>query len=466
MSDFNKLEDTIIAPATQTFGHALSVIRMSGADAFKICSRLVKNPLAPKHKTARLVEIIDKNKLLDKVILTSFKKPFSFTGEDTVEISCHGSPYIVSEIISLAIKYGARPADVGEFTMRAFLNEKLDLAQAEGICDLINSQNRSSHRAAINLTEGKISKKLSQIKNGLIDMLAQIEVRLDDPDEELDALSAVQITRLLKPISKKIKELADTFNTGRLITGGIKVSIVGVPNCGKSSLLNYLLESDRAITSHIPGTTRDTIEASIELDGKRFILIDTAGIRRHVLDPAEKEGMRRSQKAMDKSDIILFVTDINNAKTACDRKLWHEIKNHKDNESKEIIKIINKSDLLKGKKTKKAFEFAKTKASEIKISCKTGVGIDILKRKISKAFNLEKSDTNQLIITSLRHYDGLKKALAELLKINPLLKQKNIQTELLAEHIRTSLNDLENIIGKTTSQDVLDVVFKKFCLGK
>jgi tRNA modification GTPase len=454
--------DTIAAPATCAGHMPISIVRICGSRALNICSKFMgqksNKTLNLKHGSARLIEIIYKESPLDRAMVLYFKKPHSFTGEDTVEIFCHGSPYIVSKIMELAISAGARPARAGEFTMRAFLNGKIDLTQAEGICNLINSQSENAHKAALSLTEGKISQKLNQIRTDLIDILARIEAHLDDPDEEIKPLASKELSKLLTPVCKVINGLMQTFNAGKFINYGIKTSIVGAPNCGKSMLLNRLLGKDRAIVSQLPGTTRDTIEDFFNLNGSRFILTDTAGIRHHALNPAEKEGMKRTHRAIDSSDIILFVTDVYSAGTAKNIKLWKDISKKAEASSKKMIKIINKCDLLKNKKT--AFcDFPPC----VKISCKTGIGIKKLKEKMFKTAGLKGTGSDELIITSARHYDGLKKANSQL---SAALLEKNIAPELAAECIRTALKELEDIVGETTSEEVLDAVFKNFCFGK
>lgn len=449
------LSDTIAAPATGSACQPISIVRICGKNAQKICSGFIPK-ISFEHQKALPVKITDNGKLLDKAVVVYFKKPNSFTGEDTVEISCHGSPYIVSKIMELAIKYGARSARPGEFSMRAYLNGKIDLAQAEGIAGLITGQTQSSHRAALNLTEGRVSQKLNAIKTNLVNTLARIEAGLDDPDEEILSVTPKHFNGLLNPLCKDINGLIQTFALGKFVNYGIKTAIIGAPNCGKSSLLNSLLEKDRVIVSHIPGTTRDTIEQSLDLNGHRFILIDTAGIRRHALNPAEKEGMCRSQKAIDESDVVLFVSDVKNIGSKSNTHLWNEIRKKVVSGGKKIIKVVNKCDLLKGK--------IANAGQAVYISCKTGDGIEKLKRKMVKSINFGAGE-DELIITCARHYERLKKAYRHLTEIKPLVK-KTVPAELAAEHIRLSLKELTDIVGETTPDDVLDVIFKNFCFGK
>lgn len=449
--------DTIIAPASSNNAQAISVIRLSGSRSVEICRKFLKNKVNFEHKKACLTDIVCGDVLVDRAMFIYFEKPRSYTGENVVEIYCHGSPYIVSKIMELAINYGAKPARPGEFTMRAYLNGKLDLTQAEGICALINSQTQGMHKAAIDLTEGKISRKLNEIKTDLINILARIEAGLDDPDEEIPPLSTDELNKLLNPVCLTIKNLLQTFTLGKMINYGIKTAIVGAPNCGKSSLLNRLVEKNRVIVSHISGTTRDTVEETLCFHGNRFILIDTAGIRRHALNPIEKEGMLRTRKAIDRADIILFVTDIENAKSKSNIGLWNEISKKAEMQGKQILKIINKCDLVKRK--------IPLDAGVLHISCKTGEGIEKSKCKMSEMIATSSAGANELIITSARHYDGLKKAYDFLTQIKPAIK-KNIPPEIAAEHIRMGLCELSDIIGETTPEDVLEALFENFCFGK
>ncbi len=322
--------DTIVALATPPGAGALSLVRISGPDSVRVAGGFLRPPpypgpaeqapLLPRgdwpERKAQLMNARENGRLIDKVITVLYRAPRSFTGEDVVEVSCHGSKYIVGRIISLALENGARIARPGEFSLRAFLNGKLDLAQAEGICDLITARTESAHRAAINQMDGEVSERIFSIKNRIIAGLAEIEARLEDSDEEIPPIDIGEYLSSLESVASETRVLADSFHAGRFIKDGLKVSIIGAPNSGKSSLLNSILGRDRAIVSRSPGTTRDTIEETLDIDGQGIILVDTAGIHEHALDPAEKEGMARTRKAILESDLVLWITDAGNAPNA------------------------------------------------------------------------------------------------------------------------------------------------------
>lgn len=441
--------DTISAISTPVGKGAIFVLRISGVKSLQIAKKLTKNAKFQPNK-AYLLPIKNGKDILDRAVVTYFKAPKSFTGEDVVEFSCHGSSYIKRRLLELALELGASPAKAGEFSMRAFLNGKMDLPQVQGLADLIASNNKAGHQAGMNLMEGKISDRFVEIKNTLADTLAEIEARIDDIDEEMPLIDTKVHKKNIKQTIEKIKNLSDTFSTGRYIKDGIKTAIVGAPNSGKSSLLNALMGFDRAIVSDISGTTRDTIEEIIDINGYNLILTDTAGIRKHALDPAEKEGIKRSNKAIAKSDIVLFVLDASKPLSKSVKPFLQDI----ENSGKKIIVVLNKSDLK-----------VKSKIKGIKISCKNGVGIKPLKNKIVKTLIKEPSK-NDVIITSARHYESLLKANEELYAIQEILDGRIIRLELLAEHIRGALKQLAEIVGEVVSEDILDIIFSKFCVGK
>ena len=335
-------------------------------------------------------------------------------------------------------------AKPGEFTMRAYLNGKMDLAQAQGVADIIASKNKAAHKAAMNTLEGKLSSRLQEIKTDLMDLLAQVEVRLDDTDGEMQDLPKEYIEQILSKAQNNITKLAQTFSNGKFVKEGIKTAIIGVPNSGKSSLLNALLGFDRAIVSEQSGTTRDTLEAEISIDGFNLILTDTAGIREHALDAAEIEGMLRSHKAAAQADIIIFVRAPQ--KTELEENLFKQMQQT----GKKIIEVHNKADLFKGEVKKNA------------ISCKTGQGLEDLKKEIIKTIGLADLNQDEVIITSALHYQALKKASEEL----NFALEKSAELDLMAAHLRWALESLQGLIGIFTPEDVLDIIFSKFCVGK
>lgn len=446
MSLFN--HDTIAAFASAPSSGAVALLRVSGPDSIKILCALT-NKKEFKERYSTLVNIYDGSDVLDTALAVVFKNPKSYTGEDSFEITLHASPYIKSRMLELLILNGARPAKPGEFTMRAFLNGKMDLAQAQGVADIIASKNKASHKAAMNSLDGKLSAKFKDIRAKLTDLLAQVEVRIDDADEEMAALDTSAVNGFLGSIIAQTQDLAATFSSGRMIKEGIKTAIIGVPNSGKSSLLNALLGFDRAIVSPVSGTTRDTVESPLEIQGFNIILTDTAGIREHSLDAAEIEGMQRSRRAVEKADIVIFVKDINAEDKILQESLFVEVKNS----GKKMLTVINKADTL-------PYDFEA--GDDILISCKTMRGISDLKEKVVSAIGLSALQEDDILITSAVHFEALVSSAAELKEA--AIQQKSL--ELMAEHIRRALLHLKELIGEVTPDDVLGVIFSKFCVGK
>ncbi|WP_424243909.1 tRNA modification GTPase [Elusimicrobium posterum] len=451
------MSDTICAVSTAQGAGAVAIIRISGPDAWKAAKVLSKKDFEPAPSRVYLTKIYDGEAVLDKVLLTFFKAPASFTGEDIAEIACHGSSYIKGRIIELLISIGVRPAKGGEFSMRAFTNGKMDLLEAQGLCDLIVADNKKAHGAAMNSMEGKVSERFKNIKNLLSDLLAQIEVRLDDVDEEMDAINVEDARSVLQSVRADASALAETFRTGRLVKEGIKVSIVGMPNVGKSSLLNSLLGFDRAIVSDISGTTRDTVEDSFEHNGHKIILTDTAGIRSHTLDAAEKQGMARSMASANRADVILFTVDSTHVENTEEQNLWHEV----NKLNKKIILVLNKID---SGTILKETEFEGYSAV-IKVSAKTGEGIDALKQAVINILDVADVESSAAIITSAIQYDALVKTVGELDLAEKTLVD-NTGLEFCAEHIRRVLFNLKEIIGEVYADDILGIIFSKFCVGK
>lgn len=449
------MNDTICAVSTGNNQAAVAVIRLSGPQALDILNCVVTQARVWQPRVQTLCTLLDGENVLDKALVTFFQAPHSFTGEDVVELAIHGSTYIKGRLLELLCTYGARPAKRGEFSQRAFLNHKVDLVEAQAICDLISAGNQAAHRLAINTLEGKLSTRLTQLKLTLTQLLAQIEVRLDDVDEEMPPLSTDYITQQIQQVLTHIKILTDTFSVGRLIKEGIQVALVGVPNSGKSSLLNTLVGFDRAIVSEQSGTTRDTVEEMIEIDGQKIILTDTAGIRDHAVDVAEQEGMRRTLRAMEKADIIVWVTDGSLGISEEEHRLWQQIKN----QHKRTIIVRNKTDQ---QIVPLDLPVDSQSLPILDVSCKTGQGIASLKKELIQDIqSLDASDG--ILISNLRHYEALLRAQTDL---EEALLRVNSGGELLAEHIRKALYYLQDLLGEVTPDDVLGIIFSKFCMGK
>ncbi|MGB2579867.1 tRNA modification GTPase [Elusimicrobium simillimum] len=449
------MENDTVCAVTTGAGGAVAMLRLSGPAAWSAVKTLAKRDFAPEPNRVYLLKLYDGGAVLDQTLVTFFQGPKSFTGEDVAEIACHGSPYIKGRLLEILQPLGVRPAKNGEFTMRAFLNGKMDITQAQGLCDLIAADNAMAHGAAMHSMEGKLSEKFKNIKNSLSELLAQIEVRLDDVDEEMTPLDPAYVNGILGEVTTSVKDLIDTFRTGKFIKDGIKVSIVGVPNAGKSSLLNAILGYDRAIVSEVSGTTRDTIEDAFDYKGHKIILTDTAGIRAHTLDAAEKQGMERSLLAAKKADIIIFTIDSSVRTNPDEIKFWDSI----NTLGKKIILACNKTDI--------AFHEPKLlgEYDTVKVSSTNGDGIEELKQAIVNAVDMGHVDLNSNIITSAVQYDMLVKTATEM---EDALKTvaSGIGMEFTAEHIRRALFHLKEIIGEVYADDILGIIFSKFCVGK
>ena len=449
------MQQTICALATGT-GGAVALVRLSGPEACRIFCELARRTQLPEPRKQILCTLYDGAETLDKALVTYFQAPHSYTGEDVVEFAIHASPYVKGRLLELLCAHGAAMAKRGEFSQRAFLNGKMDLVEAQGLCDLIASGNKASHKLAMDSLDGKLSARVTDIKKRLSELLAQIEVRLDDVDEEMTPLPDEFISGEINAVLVHIKALADTFSVGKYIKDGLKTALVGAPNSGKSSLLNALVGFDRAIVSDQSGTTRDTVEETLEINGQKIILTDTAGIREHALDPAEKEGMRRSRRAMEGADLILFVLDASRPLTPEERELWQAIRR----QQKRTVVVWNKTDL---QAVHPALDEAEN-YTQAEVSCKTGEGLENLKKLIT-ADVTEAQTADGLMISNLRHYEALLRAQTEL--ESALIRlQAQAGGEIYAEHLRGALAQLQDLIGEVTPDDVLGIIFSKFCMGK
>ena len=459
-------DDTIIALATPSGVGAIGVVRISGKKAIsvadKIFSSVVKKSLYnQKTHSVLLGHINDGDRIIDEVLLSLFKGPKSYTGEDVIEISCHGSHYIQSEIIQLFIRNGCRAANPGEFTFRAFLNGKMDLIQAESVADLIASDSESSHKIALQQMRGGFSSKIKVLREELIDFASLIELELDFSDEDVDFADLKKFQLLLDRISSVLKYLIESFASGSVIKQGVPISIVGEPNVGKSTLLNFLLNDEKAIVSDIAGTTRDAIEDELIIDGVKFRFIDTAGIRQ-TDDEVESIGIKKTFKKIADSRVVLFMID--SSKSLDDNlssqvSYVHEIS--EKNPKTQIIIVYNKVDLIDNFDFNEAFK----NFEYVKLSAKTGNGIDKLKKKIICLVQMGKIKNNDTIITNARHYEALLKANDCINNVKAGLKNE-ISSDLLAIDIRQAIYHFGQITGEISSDDLLGNIFSKFCIGK
>ena len=451
-----RFEYTICALATPPAG-ALAIIRVSGARSLCIVSDIFsKNITDAKGYTMHYGNILDKDGTrIDEVLITVFRAPHSYTGEDSVEISCHGSRYIVNKVLERLVDNGCHMAEPGEYTMRAYLNGKMDLSQAEAVADLIASTNKATHQLAMNQLRGHYSTKLVQLREQLLKLTSLLELELDFSDhEELEFADRSELITLAKLIDEHITTLYKSFETGQAIKQGIPVAITGKTNVGKSTLLNALLNDERAIVSDIHGTTRDTIEDTMDINGVTFRFIDTAGIR-HTTDEVEQIGIERTYQAIRKANIIIWMVD----QEPTQKELHEMTALCKD---KAVIPVFNKSDI----KEITNLHFSISDTQILRLSAKKGTGIENLKNEIYKQAHLDSLMTNEVIVTNARHYDALLRAHESIQHvINGL--QDQITGDLLAEDLRQALSILSEITGgQITPQETLNNIFSHFCVGK
>ncbi len=459
-------QDTIVALATPSGAGAIAVIRVSGPEAISIVSGIFKsihNKDLKKQRThsIHLGHILDDNRVIDEVLVSIFKNPNSYTGEDTVEISCHGSSYIQQEIIQLLLRKGCRSAQAGEFTLRAFLNGKMDLSQAEAVADLIASENEAAHQVAMQQMRGGFSNEIAKLREELLNFASLIELELDFAEEDVEFADRIQFQDLLIKIENVLKKLIDSFATGNVIKAGIPVAIAGAPNAGKSTLLNALLNEERAIVSDIAGTTRDAIEDELTIKGIGFRFIDTAGIR-DTIDTIESIGISKTYEKMQQARLVLFLFDANDYKEHY-KNLEVEV-NRIQNKypQKQVLLIANKTDLL----NEHRIQTLQTKFPEaILISALNRDGIEQLKEKLLSLVNTGVLTSGDTIVTNTRHYDSLNKALAEIKKVQQGLEE-NLSGDLLAIDIRQALYYFGEITGQVTNDEVLGNIFANFCIGK
>ncbi|MCC1484559.1 tRNA uridine-5-carboxymethylaminomethyl(34) synthesis GTPase MnmE [Winogradskyella immobilis] len=459
--------DTIVALATASGTGAIAVIRLSGVDAISItdsCFRSIKKTKQLKDQkthTIHLGHIIDRDRVVDEVLVTVFKGPNSYTGEDVIEISCHGSSYIQQEIIQLFLRSGCRMATAGEFTLRAFLNGKLDLSQAEAVADLISSDNEASHQIAMQQMRGGFSSEIAKLREELLNFASLIELELDFAEEDVEFADRTQFKELIERIGFVLKRLIDSFAVGNVIKNGIPIAIVGEPNVGKSTLLNALLNEDRAIVSEIAGTTRDTIEDEISIGGIGFRFIDTAGIR-ETKDVVESIGIKKTFEKIEQSQVTIYLFDaqknIDNLEAV--RIEIEKIRNRYP--QKPLLVIANKIDTLTDTQLS---EINKTIVDVLMLSAKTGFGVEELTNSLLNLINTGALRNNETIVANSRHYDALLKAFEETQKVSYGL-DSGLSGDLLAIDIRQALYHFGEITGEITTDDLLGNIFANFCIGK
>ena len=447
------MNDTICALATAP-GGAIGIIRISGPQALEILSRVfTKDVSAAPANTIHYGHIKNGAEIVDEVMASLFRAPHSYTGEDSVEISCHGSRYILNKVLNLLIAEGCRQAGPGEFTQRAYLNGKMDLSQAEAVADLIASTNQATHQIAMSQLRGHFSSKLAQLREQLLKLTSLLELELDFSDhEDLEFADRSELMELTKTIDNHITHLSNSFETGQAIKQGIPVAIVGKTNVGKSTLLNRLLKDDRAIVSDVHGTTRDTIEDTIDIKGITFRFIDTAGIRQ-TQDEVEQIGITRTYAAIDKARIVLWLID-----SEPSIKEINDILQRTDN--KKLIVIKNKADKADNN------SYNSLKLPFISISAKYGKGIEELEQAIYEAADIPTLTENDIIVTNARHYEALVRAHEHIQRVIDGL-QMQLSGDLLSEDLRLTLDTLAEITGgQITPNEVLGNIFKNFCVGK
>ena len=447
-------QDTICALATPP-GGAIAVVRVSGPDAVAITGSIFSKPLEKAEGySLHFGQIKDMDgKELDEVLVSVFRAPHSYTGEDSTEISCHGSSYIVKNLLESLIWAGARQAEPGEFTMRAFMNGKLDLSQAEAVADLISSSTQATHQMAMSQMRGQFSQELKDLQGQLLHLTSLLELELDFNDQDVEFANRKELAELMEKIEKHIKDLADSFQMGNAIKNGVPVAIIGAPNVGKSTLLNALVGEERAIVSNIQGTTRDLIEETIQIGGITFRFIDTAGIR-STQSKLERMGIERSIQAAERAKIILLLTESNQPFPDIDFR-----------DDQIVMQVINKCDMTL---PSSSYLYHRQPDSRLfHISAANGDGLDLLRNALVKEVSLPTNlDDTHAIVTNIRHYNALKQALKALRRSKKAFTNQ-IPTDLVAEDLRQCLHHLGEITGsEVTSEDVLHNIFAHFCVGK
>jgi tRNA modification GTPase len=449
------MNDTIVALATPLGRSGIGVIRLSGGGSLEIIRRLVGDEnFNPKPRFAHLQKILDleTKEILDEVIITYFKSPQSFTGEDVAEISCHGSPIVLRQIIDFCLKLNARLAEAGEFSLRALSNGQMNLSQAEAIRDLIDAQSTAAARQSIRQLRGELSKQLQPLKDDLLDIIVVLESSLEFVEDDLPDFQTEKIKTQLSEIAENVGKMASTFQAGRLLREGLKIALVGRPNVGKSSLFNALLGHERAIVTDIAGTTRDQLHEKLVIENIPVSLIDTAGLR-ETFDTVEIIGVERSKRAMADADMVLVIFDGSEKLTFEDREILRQVSDLPH------LVVVNKNDIS----TK--FKFEVPESEFIRTSAKTGEGLDYLKKAIIEPFHPPDTEQSGFLVSDARHYDLLFRAEHEIGSSLTLFEQK-MSEEIVLIGLHNALRFLGQITGETTTEDMLTRIFSTFCIGK
>ena len=463
-------EETICAQATAV-GGAIAVIRISGSQSMNICDKI----FIPLDKRIKLIDqkgftivfgdICSDNEIVDEVLISVFRAPHSYTGENSIEISCHASPYIIKKILELLIKNGAVSAKPGEFTQRAFLNGRIDLSQAEAVADIIASSTRSAHHVAMNQMRGGFSAEIARLRSELLDFASLIELELDFGEEDVEFADKRKLKSVIINVKDLADRLTDSFQLGNVIKNGIPVAIVGKPNSGKSTLLNALLKEERAIVSEIPGTTRDTIEDTIVIEGIGYRFIDTAGLR-ETKDIIEELGIKKTYEKINQASVILMIDEISDNAESINKRIKSIREMIRESEKKLFI-LINKTDQAPPTRQTALARKIKTEEKEtlLFISAKEKTGLDDLRMKLSEVIMKEKLSSDDVIITNIRHYEALLRVSESLGRVISGL-ENHIPEDLIAIDIRQAIHYLGEITGEITSDEILGNIFKNFCIGK
>jgi tRNA modification GTPase len=467
-------DSTICAIATPPGTGAISIVRISGKDAYSICSSIIKfkdkkkKLTVLKPFTVHFASIAHEGRLVDDVLVSLFRAPHSYTGEDVIEISCHGAQYIQQEIIRILTDLGARPAKPGEFTLRAYLNGKLDLSQAEAVADLISSTSAAAHRVALNQMKGGFSGEIAKLRSQLLEFISLIELELDFSEEDVEFADRKQLIRLVKNIQNLIKSLVESYKLGNVLRNGVPVAITGKTNVGKSTLLNTLLNEEKAIVSEIAGTTRDVIEDILNIEGYSLRLIDTAGLRK-ASGRIESLGIEKTFQKIDQAYIVLYMIDAMYGSAETDR-LAGKIKKRLEGKDKKLIIILNKTDKLTEKQLTKLRDLSQYKNIDtsdniIFLSAKNHENIDLLIKAMLDIVRDRISGEHDVIVTNARHYEALSNAETAIDRVVKGLKS-DISSDLVAQDIREVLQWLGEITGEVTTDEILGNIFSKFCIGK